>query len=128
MTEPFTFPKIAQVGINCNDLERAKAFYCGALGLPLVGEFGDSMFVRCGEVNLIIQQSENPRVPGSMIYFGADGCVDEATAALKSQGIVFKQEPRRIARNHEGVDVWLGFFDDPWGNPLGLISNMPVAA
>jgi catechol 2,3-dioxygenase-like lactoylglutathione lyase family enzyme len=125
MTEPFSPPKIAQIELHCDDLERAKAFYCGALGLHLVGAVGDSIFVRCGEVNLVIQASPHPKLPGSMIYFGADGCVDEATAALKAQGIVFKQEPRRIARNHQGVDVWLGFFDDPWGNPLALISNMP---
>lgn len=91
-------------------------------------QFGDSLFVRCGEVNLIIQASPNPKLPGSMIYFSADGCVREATGALERQGVVFKQPPRRIARNHEGHDIWLGFFDDPWGNPLALIANMPVEA
>jgi hypothetical protein len=63
-----------------------------------------------------------------MVYFSADGCVREATEALKVQGVGFAQDPRRIARNHEGVDVWLGFFDDPSGNRLGLLANMPVEA
>ena len=52
----------------------------------------------------------------------------EATAALETRGVVFKRAPRRIARDHEGYDVWLGFFEDPWGNPLALLANMPVEA
>jgi catechol 2,3-dioxygenase-like lactoylglutathione lyase family enzyme len=128
MAVDFSPPKIAQIELHCDDLAAAEAFYCGVLGLAKVGRFGDSLFVRCGEVNLIIQASPNPKLPGSLIYFGADGCVGEATAALQAQGVVFKQSPRRIARNHEGYDIWLGFFDDPWGNPLALLANMPVEA
>jgi catechol 2,3-dioxygenase-like lactoylglutathione lyase family enzyme len=128
VTDRFSPPKIAQVELHCDDLEAAEAFYCGVLGLAKVGRFGDSLFVRCGEVNLIIQASPSPKLPGSLIYFSADGCVGEATAALQAQGVVFKPPPRRIARDHEGYDIWLGFFDDPWGNPLALLANMPVAA
>jgi catechol 2,3-dioxygenase-like lactoylglutathione lyase family enzyme len=124
----FSPPRIAQIELHCDDLVAADAFYCGVLGLAKVAQFGDSLFVRCGEVNLIIQASPNPKLPGSMIYFSADGSVHAATAALQDQGIVFKQPPRLIARNHEGYDIWLGFFDDPWGNPLALLANMPVEA
>jgi catechol 2,3-dioxygenase-like lactoylglutathione lyase family enzyme len=126
MPARFSPPKIAQIELHCADLGEARAFYCGVLGLAAVGEFGDSLFVRCGEVNLILQASATPKVPGSMIYFSADGEVREATSALKAQGVAFTQEPRRIAHNHAGVDVWLGFFNDPWGNPLALLANMPV--
>ena len=128
MTQParqFSPARIAQVELHCTDLAAARAFYCGKLGLAPVGEFGDSLFVRCGEVNLTIQASANPKLPGSMIYFSADGCVPEATAGLEARGVVFRQEPRCIARGHQGHDVWLGFFDDPWGNPLALLGNMP---
>lgn len=122
----FSPAKIAQIEIHCDDLEAAQAFYCGVLGLTKIARFGESLFVKCGEVNLIIQASPNPKAPGSMIYFSADGCVHEATLAMREQGVNFKQAPRCIARNHEGYDVWLGFFDDPWGNPLALLANMPV--
>jgi catechol 2,3-dioxygenase-like lactoylglutathione lyase family enzyme len=125
MPARFSPARIAQIGIQCGDLAAARAFYCGVLGLAVVGEFGDSLFVRCGEVNLILQASDTPKV-GNMIYFSADAQVREAASALKAQGVGFTQEPRRIARNHEGVDVWLGFFNDPWGNPLALLANMPV--
>jgi catechol 2,3-dioxygenase-like lactoylglutathione lyase family enzyme len=123
----FSPPRIAQVELHCRDLAEAKAFYCGVLDLPLVGAFGDSIFARCGETNLVIQTFATPK-PCSMVYFSADDCVREATAALAAQGVSFTQAPRRIARNHQGVDVWLGFFDDPSGNKLALIANMPVEA
>ena len=118
--------RIAQIELGCTDLEAAKAYYCGVLGLPLLGEVADSIFVRCGELNLIVQRSANPR-RGRTVYFGGDGRVHEMTARLQAKGVVFTQEPRRIARGHQGVDVWLGFFDDPWGNPFGLLANMPPA-
>ena len=123
----FTPPRIAQVELHCRDLGEARAFYCGVLGLEAVGQFGDSLFVRCGETNLIIQATANPK-PSCVVYFSADGCVREAIAALTAQGVSFTEPPRRIARNHQGVDVWLGFFKDPAGNQLGLIANMPVEA
>lgn len=124
----FSPPRIAQIEIHCTDLARAEAFDCGVLALAKVGPFGDSLFVRCGETNLVIQASANPKLPGSMVYFSADGCVREAREALTAQGVAFSQPPLRIARNHEGHDVWLGFFADPWGNPLALLANMPVEA
>jgi catechol 2,3-dioxygenase-like lactoylglutathione lyase family enzyme len=125
VAEGFSPPKLAQVSIRCADLGEARAFYCDTLGLEAVGQFGDSLFVRCGEVNLIIQAVADP-TPGAMIYFGADGCIREAAHDLAARGIAFTQAPRRIARNHQGVDVWLAFFNDPWGNPLGLLANMAV--
>jgi catechol 2,3-dioxygenase-like lactoylglutathione lyase family enzyme len=116
--------RIAQIELGCTDLEAAKRYYCDQLGLPLVDEIGDSIFVRCGDLHLIVQRSANPR-RGRTVYFRGDGQVREMTAALKARGVVFTQEPRRIARQHQGVDVWLGFFEDPWGNPFGLLANMP---
>jgi len=126
MATGFSPPKIAQIELHCDDLEAAQAFYCGVLGLARVAQIGDSLFVRCGEVNLIIQASRSPKLPGSMIYFSADGCVREATAALQERGVTFKQPPRRIARDHEGCDVWLGFFDDPWGNHVQVVDYRDV--
>src|SRR6185437_9537302 len=81
----FSPPKIAQIELHCADLAAAEAFYCGVLGLAKVGQF-----VKCSEVNLITQASPNPKVPGSMIYFSADGAVREATAALQAQGVAFR--------------------------------------
>ena len=116
--------RVAQIELGCTDLEAAKAYYCGVLGFPLVGEIPDSIFVQCGDLNLIVQRSANPR-RGRTVYFSGDGRVHEATAALKARGVEFTEEPRRIARLADSVEVWLGFFDDPWGNPFGLLANMP---
>lgn len=117
--------RVAQIELGCTDLEAAKRYYCDVLGFPLVGEIGDSVFVRCGDLNLAVQRSETPR-RGRTVYFSGDGQVREIAETLKARGVVFTQAPRRIARDHQGVDVWLGFFEDPWGNPFGLLANMPV--
>ncbi len=124
--KPFAPSKIAQIEIHCTDLQQARQFYCESLGLECVGQVGDSIFVRCGEILLMIQQTSSPR-RGSTIYFGADGQIEEAVTALRDQGISFSEEPKCIVRGHQGTDIWLGFFSDPWGNPLALISHMPVA-
>jgi catechol 2,3-dioxygenase-like lactoylglutathione lyase family enzyme len=116
--------RIAQIELGCTDLEAARRYYPEVLGFPVVGEIADSIFVRCGEVNLIVQRAASPR-RGRTVYLSGDGRVREATAALKARGVVFTEEPRRIARMPDGVEVWLGFFDDPWGNPFGLLANMP---
>jgi catechol 2,3-dioxygenase-like lactoylglutathione lyase family enzyme len=70
--ERFAPPRIAQIELHCDDLAAAEAFYCGAPGLAKVAQLGDSLLVRCGEVNLIVQASPNPKLAGSMIYFSAD--------------------------------------------------------
>ena len=118
-------PKIAQVELHCTDLEEAKKFYCEALGLERVAEFGHNLFVRCGESNLLIQKVDSPR-NGSVVYFSADDRIHEVTDTLKDRGVEFSEEPRCIARGFEGKDTWLGFFDDPWKNPLALLAEMPM--
>lgn len=124
--------KIAQVELHCTDLDEARRFYCGTLGLEFVGIIGESLFIRCGETNLIVQRVPRPK-PGSIVYFSADGRIEEATRSLKERGVAFTEEPRRIAAGFDdpvsgdAIDVWLGFFKDPWGNPLALLANMPAA-
>lgn len=125
--DPALPDRVAQIELGCTDLGAAKAYYCEVLELPLVGETRDAIFVSCGGLNLTVQRAEAPR-RGRTVYLGADGRVREATAALKARGVAFSQEPRRIARDHLGYDIWLGFFEDPWGNPFGLLCNMPVEA
>ena len=124
-SKPFSIAGIAQVELHCRDLKQARQFYRDALGLILLGQVGDSLFVQCGETNLIIQQTPHPKC-GSTTYFNADGNIHDATQPLKARGISFTDEPRRIARAHQGFDVWLGFFSDPSGNVLALLGNMPA--
>ncbi len=130
MAKQFVPPRIAQVGVQCGDLGEAREFYCDRIGLDFVAEIGDSIFVRCGESNLILQTMDEP-TPSNTIYFSADGEIHTAVEDLQRRGVVFKQPPACIAEGLDtpdaGVcDVWLGFFDDPWGNEFGLIANMPV--
>ena len=118
-------PKIAQVELHCTSLEKAEWFYCEVLGLEKVAEIAHNLFVKCGDCNLLIQNVVTPR-RGSVVYFSADDRIHEVADALKKKGIEFSEEPKCIARAFHGKDVWLGFFDDPWGNPLALLADMPI--
>ena len=120
----WTPPSIAQIELQCSNLVQAEDFYGNLLGLEITGKLPQvgSLLVRCGEVTLIIRETFNP-TPGSPIYFNSDGVVPEAVAGLREAGIEFIEEPRCIARNQHGHDVWLGVFEDPWGNPLAIIGE-----
>jgi extradiol dioxygenase family protein len=124
MTDPL-LPRIAQIELHCTDQEEARRFYCEVLGLEKVGEFAHNLFVKCGDSNLLIQKVDNPR-KGSVVYFSADNRIHEVANSLKKRGVEFTEEPSCIARGFEGKDIWLGFFDDPWGNPLALLAEMPM--
>ena len=130
MTDPTWIPSsVAQIELHCTNLAHAEDFYCNRLGLTLAARLPQigSIFVRCGELSLIIREQAPPRI-GSTIYFNADGNVFDAIASLRASGIGFTEEPDCIAHNREGSDVWLGFFADPWGNPLAIIGNMPATS
>ncbi|MBI4481378.1 MAG: VOC family protein [Acidobacteria bacterium] len=46
--------RLDHVGLYVRDLERAKEFYCGVLGLKLVARFGDLMLLNLADVNVAL--------------------------------------------------------------------------
>jgi methylmalonyl-CoA/ethylmalonyl-CoA epimerase len=123
-------PRIAQILLTSADLDEAERFYGELLGLPLVDQALPVMkWFGCGGVNLLLHKDEAPK-PVGYVYFavpGEPGRIDQTYAELKSAGVDVKQPPHCIAKDWHGHDVWLAFFDDPWGNHLALISDVPVA-
>src|ERR1700722_14682636 len=68
--------------------------------------------------------------PASIFYFkveGVPGKIQEKVADLRAAGVDVNGDAHVIARNWHGADVWLGFFKDPFGNPLALKSDVPIA-
>ena len=119
--------QIAQIDIECTNLTLAENFYCQTLGLPMVSRLPQigTLLVKCGPTHLLIRESIAPN-KSSPIYLNADNHIFDAAKALNEAGISFTEEPHRVAKNRNGFDIWLGFFEDPWGNSLGLIANMPL--
>ncbi len=124
ITSP-TLTAIGQLEIRVGNIEEARAFYGDVLGVEVESVFGQTMMLKCGEVAILVQESA-ARPIGCPIYFQVDGRVHEVAAQMKAKGVRFKSGPSCIVENFMNKSSWLGFFEDPWGNPLGLMGDMPV--
>lgn len=128
-TDTLGLSAIDQIGLSCTDLDEAQRFYCDVLGLRYGGEAGPSMkFFDCAGVNIIMFKGDTVS-PGSVIYFrveGEAGMIQRKIEMLKERGVKIESEPRCIANNWHGYDVWLAFFRDPFGNLLSLKSDVQV--
>ena len=116
---------IGQLALAPRDVDRAEAFYGEAPGLRKLYRFGDPLFYDCAGIRLMIETARDPDrfTSGTTIYFR---CADLALTrrALIDRGVVFKDEPHRIARM-EDHDLWMTFFDDSDGNPLAPMQEAP---
>jgi catechol 2,3-dioxygenase-like lactoylglutathione lyase family enzyme len=106
------------LSIASQDIERARRFYLGTLGLPLDREVRTGGFeVTCGQVTLGIWEPEKMGLPFAPNPNGialrvAD--VAEARAELERKGIEFAGETLDTGVCH------MAFFRDPDGNELML--------
>lgn len=117
---------IGQIMVPTHDLERAIAFYRDRLGLRFLFQAPPDMaFFDCGGVRLLVGVPEKPEFdhPASPIYYRVDD-IDAAHEGLAGAGVAFRETPRRVADlgSHE---LWLAFFEDPDGNVLALMSEIP---
>ncbi len=120
-----TLTAIGQLEIRVGNIDEARAFYGDVLGVEVESVFGQTMMLKCGELTILVQESAT-RPIGCPIYFQVDGRVHEIADQLKANGVRFKSGPSCIVENFMNKSSWLGFFEDPWGNPLGLMGDMPV--
>src|SRR5690348_1138890 len=111
----FGLSRLGQIALNAHDLDRAVAFYRDRLGLP---------FLYCAGVRLMLALSERPELdhPGSILYFSVDD-LNSAYETLARRGVTFTDQPHLIARMPDH-DLWMAFFVDSEGNPLGLMSEI----
>lgn len=117
--------QISQLEIRVGNLDEARRFYEDGLGIEVESMFGQTMMMRCGEITIMVQEA-HARPIGCPIYFNVDGRVHEVADMLRSRGIRFKSGPSCIVEDFCGKSSWLAFFEDPWGNPLALMGDMPV--
>ena len=112
--------------IAVTDMERAKEFYEGKLGLSGGEDQGDGgRTYTCGEGTRIhIFPSANASASGATVAAWAVQNVDEVADELRGRGVTFEQygEPfntdeRGIARMGDMEGAW---FKDPDGNVLSL--------
>ena len=119
---------IGQLHVTVSDIDRSVAFYRDVLGLPLLFEVpGQGMaFFDCQGVRLYLGAAESPDFESRpLIYFRAESA-NAAAVELTRRGVVFTTEPRVVHRAGD-TELWIGFFQDPDGTTLALMSEEPAA-
>jgi methylmalonyl-CoA/ethylmalonyl-CoA epimerase len=127
-TPQFPPQRIAQIAINVHDLERAVRFYRDVLGLEFLFQVPRLAFFNCGGVRLMLGVAETERFnhPASTLYYDVPD-IQAATTTLKERGVAFEADPHVIAELGDRV-LWLAFFADSEGNPVGLMSEVPKSS
>ncbi len=122
----FALGPIGQIGFAVSDVDRAEAFYGGALGLRKLFRFGTLAFYDCGGVRLLLDQVAKPEQAvgvGSPVYFRVPD-IDVARRELEAKGVAFMDRIHLVAPM-EDHDVWMTFFNDPDGHVLALMMEAP---
>lgn len=101
------------------DVEKATEWYSRALGVkPYFNEpFYVGFNVGGYELGLQPEESEGPKTPSVLAYWGVDD-VGKSFKALIDLGATSFEEPTEVG---EGIIV--GAVKDPWGNIFGIIYN-----
>jgi catechol 2,3-dioxygenase-like lactoylglutathione lyase family enzyme len=119
---------IGQIHVSVTDVDRSVAFYRDVLGIPFLFRVpGQPMaFFDCDGVRLYlgVPESEDFRSRG-VLYFTVDD-IEEAHRVLTERGVSFRGGPHVVHRT-EGSELHMAFFNDPDGNNLALMAEVPVA-
>lgn len=121
MVQTISLSRIRQIAVAVADLTASKAFYRDQLGMKLLFEAPPGLaFFACDGIWLMLSAAteQEPAHPGSILYF-AVADIHEAHAALSDRGVVFIDEPHKIA-DMGPYELWMCFFKDPDGTVLAL--------
>jgi methylmalonyl-CoA/ethylmalonyl-CoA epimerase len=119
--------RIGQIAISVADLARAKDFYQNTLGMRFLFDAGTMTFFQCGEVRFMIGASDKPvSIGGTILYFKVKD-IQAAHQRLVERGVAFFSDPHLIAKMPDH-DLWMAFFNDPDGYPIGLMCELPRQA
>lgn len=114
--------------VAISDMNRARAFYEGRLGLLVGTDSGDNVAYRCGE-GTVIHVYLSPDHAGKATATLAGWYVDDVEAVvdeLAEKGVVFERyDEGRIITDDKGIATFDGgarvaYFKDPDGNTLSV--------
>ena len=120
--------KIRQIGLGCQDLNRAQEFYTRLLGKEPIAVFDNPgfLFYDLNGTRLFIEKNG----PASLFYLEVED-VRNTVADLKERGFSINSEPHVVFPDQGGIfdkpgNEWLAFIDDSEGNQIGLMSRESI--
>ena len=117
------FNRIGQISRTVSDIAKAEAWYRDVLGLRHLYTFGKLSFFDCGGTRLFLSQEEAMQANESLLYFQVDD-IQAARDRLIERGVEFTHAPHKIHTHADGTEEWMGFFKDPDGRPLAIMSQV----
>ncbi|MFJ6566375.1 VOC family protein [Streptomyces sp. NPDC091292] len=125
--------------LPAGDLERARRFYSGTLGLDPVDERPGGLLYRCGGSDFVLFQSTGSS-PGTFTQMAMEvDDIESVVAELKRRGVVFEDVDVPGLRTRDGIAEVEGnypskgargergaWFHDSEGNLLGIGEPIPV--
>ena len=116
---------IGQVRIAVHDIDRAVSFYRDTLGMPFLFQFPGMAFFELNGTRLMLVDPESRDFGGESVIYYRVGDIGQAHAALSERGVEFSDEPH-VVHTDDGHELWMCFFNDPDGNVLALMSEVPI--
>jgi catechol 2,3-dioxygenase-like lactoylglutathione lyase family enzyme len=109
------------------DLDRARKFYEGTLGLKEVDDFGEGFLLKSGDTQLSVYRSEFAGTnKATALTFDVDD-IESEVRDLKEKGIFFEKYDLEGLTSkgdiYEGEGMKTAWFKDPDGNILSLLEE-----
>jgi catechol 2,3-dioxygenase-like lactoylglutathione lyase family enzyme len=121
--------KDAVATVAVRNLDAARKFYEGTLGLKVVGTEGDEVIAfRSGASTLFVYRSQYAGTNrATAVTWVVGDEVDAIARALKAKGVAFEHydmpEMKREGDVHVGGDIRVAWFKDPDGNILSIVNG-----
>ena len=122
----------AVANLAVSDLDRARNFYTGTLGLKQVDQEGDELIVlKSGDSAVNVYRSDYAGTNKATAVTWAVDDIDAEVAALKEKGVMFEHYdmPGLEVRGdvHVGEGMKVAWFKDPDGNILNIVEEEEAA-
>lgn len=121
--------KDSAANLAVRDLEKAKKFYEGTLGLKPIGKEGDHLVAyRSGRSTILVYESQYAGTnKATALTWTVGDDVDGIVRALKAKGVKFEHYElpgmTRTGDVHAAGDMKAAWFRDPDGNILSIVSG-----
>ncbi len=113
--------------VAVSDIDRARRFYEGTLGLDVTEDMGDVLVLRTGDTSLVVYRSDVAGTnKANAVVWSVGDDIENITADLAGKGIAFEHYEMDGVTFENGIhragDFRMVWFKDPDGNILHLNS------